>query len=157
MTDPRIVRILESLARTYLLQIVSVILVGTWFFFRQFRQRICAILGRNWAIAEGKVETVNVKTFQQNCLGEIGYSYIVENEFYSGYYSRQFIDEQTAWSYVDGLKDQPVVVLFKPGEPEVSGLRIEDQNGFFRGQTEPKSWLTYLFRLLGWRMPFSRA
>jgi len=73
------------------------------------------------------IETVNVKAFGQQALGELGYSYVVGADRYSGYFSWQFGDEQQAWDYVTGLKGRTVIVRYRQENPDVSTLRNADQ------------------------------
>jgi hypothetical protein len=70
---------------------------------------------------------VNVKEFGQQALGELGYSYLVKGDRYSGYFSWQFGDEQQAWDYVTPLQGRPVTVRYMQRNPDVSALRSGDQ------------------------------
>jgi hypothetical protein len=65
--------------------------------------------------------------FVDYALGQLGYSYQVDGEYYSGYLTRQCNDEQTAWTYVDTWWNRPVVVRYKTSHPETSALREADQ------------------------------
>ena len=84
----------------------------------------------SWPISQGRIETVSVKTFREQALAELGYSYVVEGDRYSGYYSRQFADEQHAWDYVNALQGQLVVVRYKENDLNVSALRDTDQQSY---------------------------
>jgi hypothetical protein len=70
-------------------------------------------------MVEGKIETVTVSTFAEQSLSELSYSYVIDGERYSGYFTRQFADEQDAWDYVRPLKGQPIFVRHKPSNPAV--------------------------------------
>ena len=111
------------------------VLVAGWLVVKRLPNWIRSIRGAGWPAVEGKVETVEVKSFAEQSLAEIGYSYLVEGVRYSGYFSRQFADEQDAWSYVDPLKDQPIVVRCKPGAPDTSVLRLGEQSALFNAYT----------------------
>jgi hypothetical protein len=73
------------------------------------------------------IETVNVKAFGQQALGELGYSYRVEGSRYSRYFSWQFGHEQQASDYVTGLQGQPVSVRYMRKNPDISALRNADR------------------------------
>jgi len=62
-----------------------VALVATWFLVNRLPGWVRAVRARSWPIADGMIETVNVKAFGQQALGELGYSYLVEGNRYSGY------------------------------------------------------------------------
>ena len=81
-----------------------VALVAIWFLINRFPGWIRSLRARSWPLADGRIETVNVKEFGQQALGELGYSYLVEGNRYSGYFSWQFGDEQQAWDYITELK-----------------------------------------------------
>ena len=51
-------------------------------------------------MVEGKIEALTVTTFAEQSLAQLAYSYLVDGERYSGYFTRQFADEQDAWDYV---------------------------------------------------------
>jgi hypothetical protein len=120
--------------RQYLFAVLFLLLVAGWFFVKRFPHWIRSIRGVSWPVAEGKVETVGVNAFAGQSLGEIGYSYSVEGVRHSGYFARQFADEQDAWSYAAPLKDQAVVVRYKPGKPGTSTLRLHEQSNLFRAR-----------------------
>jgi hypothetical protein len=102
-------------------------LVAAWFLIKRFPGWLRSARARGWPVADGRIETVNVKEFGQQALGELGYSYVVEGDRYSGYFSWQFGEEQQAWDYVTPLRSQPVLVRYKEGNPDVSALRPADQ------------------------------
>ncbi len=119
--------------------LVWIALIAVWFLVKRLPGWIRSVRARSWPIADGRIETVNVKEFGQQALGELGYSYLVEGDRYSGYFSSQFGDEQQAWDYVTPLQGQPVIVRYMRGNPDLSALRSADQlqtnlkgSGFFR-------------------------
>jgi len=118
-------------------------MVSGWFLIKRVPAQIRSVFSKNWPCAEGKVETVAVKSFAEQGLGEIGYSYSVHGARYSGYFSQQFADEQDAWNYVNPLKNQAVVVRYQARNPMVSALRLSEQAQLFRGSpgSFPKTWL----------------
>ena len=107
------------------------------FSFLAFNFRIVATSMRNqraqdWPSARGTVVSCDVKTyhgrFSDYAVGVLGYSYTVNGEYYSGYFRRQFSDEQAAWSFVDSRRDLAVIVRYKANDPQRSVLRDEDQS-----------------------------
>ncbi len=108
--------------------------VAGWLFVKRLPDWIRSIRAAGWPTVEGKVETVEVKSFAEQSLAEIAYSYLVKGVRYSGYFSLQFADEQDAWSYVDPLKDQPLVVRCKPGAPGTSAIRLSEQSPLFNAR-----------------------
>jgi hypothetical protein len=105
-----------------------VALVAVWFLINRLPGWLRSLRARGWPLADGRIETVNVKEFGQQALGELGYSHLVEGNRYSGYFSWQFGDEQQAWDYVTGLKGRPVAVRYMRKNPDVSALRNADQS-----------------------------
>jgi len=106
------------------------LLVGAWFLLKRLPEWIRSLRAGAWPSVQGRVETVNVTTFHDQALAELGYSYVVEGERFAGYCTRQFADEQHAWDYVDGLQGQLVVVRFEEKDPGISALRAEDQQSY---------------------------
>lgn len=111
------------------------VLVAGWLCVKRLPDWIRSIRASGWPAVAGKVETVEVRSFAEQSLAEIAYSYLVEGVRYSGYFSRQFADEQDAWSYVDPLKDQALVVRCKPGGPGTSAIRLSEQNPLFNARS----------------------
>jgi hypothetical protein len=87
----------------------------------------------HWPTVTGTIEGGNVSTIRsrgryfdhtvENATAVISYSYQFEGEYYSGYHTRRFGDEQEAWSWVDAQKGQLVQVSYNPQKPAVSVLR----------------------------------
>jgi len=140
--DNPIVRVISG----YVFGILFLSLVAAWFLMKRLPALIRSTRGANWPIANGKVETVRVKTFAEQSLAEIGYSYLVEGERYAGYFARQFAEGQDAWSYATPLKGQSVTVRYKPGAPAISALRLDDQSSIFHSSR--RSFTGGLFRVL---------
>jgi hypothetical protein len=125
-------------------------LIGSWFLFKRLPACVRSVRAGGWPTTGGTVETVEVSAIGEQALGEFGYSYLVEGDRYSGYYSRQYADEQHAWDYVGGLRGQPIVVRYKRGDPEVSALRASDQQApvDLKGRSFLSSFLSALFARL---------
>jgi hypothetical protein len=87
----------------------------------------------HWPTAPGIIESGEVSTVRsrsrywdreiETATAQLAYSYRLGGEYFAGYHIQTFNDEQKAWSYVDGLKGQPVMVSYDPKRPDVSVLR----------------------------------
>ncbi len=124
----------------------STLLVAAWFLLKRLPEWIRSWRAESWPIAQGRIETVNVTTFREPALAELGYSYVIREERFAGYYALQFADEQHAWDYVDGLQGQQVAVRYKENDPSVSALRTEDQQSYVK--IEGQSFVTSFFRAI---------
>lgn len=60
---------------------------------------------------------------------EIGYSYAIAGEYYSGHFQRSFFQEGSANELVGEPKGKDVFGRYKPDLPSVSVLRRRDQPG----------------------------
>jgi len=103
-------------------------LEATWFFVKRLPDWFRSIRSARWPMVEGKIEALTVTTFAEQSLARLAYSYLVDGERYSGYFTRQFADEQDAWDYVRPLKGWAIFVRHKPSNPAVPSVRIADQN-----------------------------
>jgi hypothetical protein len=84
----------------------------------------------NWPTTSGRVELAHAR-FEQNgresyWVGELGYSYKVEGERYSGYYYKTFRSEQRASDFVAGWNGVEVPVRYRKNHPETSLLLKKD-------------------------------
>ena len=61
-------------------------------------------------------------------VGELTYSYAVDGEYYSGFHHFWAASENDADSQVSGWKGQNVMIRYRPGNPSISKLRMEEQN-----------------------------
>src|SRR5215467_3188296 len=74
----------------------------------------------HWPTTPGTIESGNVSTLRgrsryldreiETATAQLAYSYRLGGDYFAGYHTETFNDEQKAWSYVDGLKGQPVTV-----------------------------------------------
>src|SRR5437879_4332006 len=66
--------------------------------FRALVNSVKSRLATNWTMAPALITTGDVKAihgrFIDYALGTIGYSYKIDDDYYSGYLTRQFWDEQ---------------------------------------------------------------
>jgi hypothetical protein len=89
----------------------------------------------SWPLTHARIESVNVSAVRslnrdaigtrEICTAEICYSYSVAGEFYSGYWTQYFSDEQEAWDSVGPLKGREVSVHYDPRHPEHSVFASE--------------------------------
>jgi hypothetical protein len=86
----------------------------------------------SWPRADGSITNQKVNAIHgwvvDYALGQLEYTYRVHGEYYSGSVTRQFPDEQVAWDFVDAHRDEPVLVRYRDGKPEVSILLVADQS-----------------------------
>jgi hypothetical protein len=101
--------------------------VAVWFFANRIPGLLRSVRAGSWPAVPGKIETAKVSEFGQQALGELGYSYLVEGERFSGYFTWNFGNEQEAWDYVNRLQGRNVVVRYKPKRPDISVLKVSDQ------------------------------
>jgi len=103
------------------------------FSFRAVLRSVRNSWAATWPTVLGQITTCDVKAihgrFLDYVLGVIGYSYQIDDDYYSGYLMRQLWDEQETWTFVDACKDKFVLVHCKPGKPQVSVVREIDQVG----------------------------
>lgn len=113
---------------SYLWGLSLLAMVALWFFLKSLPGRFRSLLSASWPMIDARIESASVNTFAEQSVAELAYSYRVDGERYSGYFTRQFADAQDAWSYVEPLKGQQIFVRYKPGDPSVSSVRGADQN-----------------------------
>jgi hypothetical protein len=80
-----------------------------------------------WPTTQGTIEASNVRevrTRSGHCyLAEMSYSYLIDNEYYSGGFTREFESESEAWDYANEARTKNVVVKFNSKKPDCS--RVE--------------------------------
>lgn len=86
----------------------------------------------HWPTIPGTIESGGVSTLRTRsrywdreieiATAQLSYSYRLDT-YYAGYHTKEFNDEQKAWSFVDSLKGQTVQVSYNPRKPDVSVLR----------------------------------
>jgi hypothetical protein len=148
---------LSAYLRELIFAVAYILLVTALLFIKRLPAWLRSVRGAGWPTAEGRVETVNVRTFSDQSVGEVAYSYLVEGERYAGYFSRQFADEQDAWDFLRPLPLQSIFIRYKPGRPDISAVRMADQGPLFTvvqqnfaGRLLSRS-LQQFFGLLDWR------
>ena|SRR5690242_7341152 len=106
------------------------VLVAGWFFVKRLPALVRSMIAGTWPTVEGRIETADVNVFRGLAFAEVGYSYVVQGERYSGYLLQQFGDEQLAWDYTNNLRGQSVTVRYKLAHPDVSAIRAGDQQSY---------------------------
>jgi hypothetical protein len=133
---------LKERALTDLFVLVAFLFVfGAIFYRRRLPEWLRSLHAEGWRIAQGSVETGDVTAMHTAVDGNLrflrapelaraslGYCYNVDGTFYSGHYSKAFMDEQKAWDFVHAWKGQTVMVRFHPDKPDVSVMRLNDQS-----------------------------
>jgi len=98
---------------------------------RRAAQWIRGTRAHQWSTTPGTITTADVAVVHGKvndyAVGRVGYSYSVDGNYYAGYFTRQFHDEQRAWTFVDSCKNSQVLIRYKPDTPDVSVLRPSDQ------------------------------
>jgi hypothetical protein len=91
----------------------------------------------SWPRANGSITNGNVRVIHgwivDYAVGELEYSYRAASQYYAGRLARQFPDEQAAWDFVDGHRDQTVVIRYKDDRAESSALLESDQQPRWNG------------------------
>jgi len=97
------------------------------FFYRETLRTIRERRAENWQAASAQVTSGDVAAihgrFIDYAIANVGYSYSLGDNYYSGYLTRQFWDEQAAWTFADGCREKSVMIQYKPDEPRSSILR----------------------------------
>src|SRR6266496_4566712 len=97
------------------------------FFFREMLRTIRERRAENWQAASAQVTSGDVTAihghFIDYAIANVGYSYSLEDNYYSGYLTRQFWSEQAAWTFADACREKSVMIQYRPEKPRVSVLR----------------------------------
>lgn len=118
----------------YLFSFLLLLFSALTFTLRKVACRIRDIRTEHWTVTFATVTTCDVNAFHgrisDHAIGRLGYSYNVNGNYYSGYSTHQFNDEQRAWTFVDARKNAQVMIRYKADRPEVSVLLEQDQQGW---------------------------
>jgi hypothetical protein len=77
----------------------------------------------SWPIAEATVETAEVRVYRGTYSVSIGYSYVVNGSYMTGWEEKMFSSrEAEAEAYVANIRGQKVVIRFNPKDPERSRI-----------------------------------
>jgi predicted DNA-binding helix-hairpin-helix protein len=95
-----------------------------WFKFRH---------AHSWPSVQGTIVSAQVERSTDNNIlpwvANLAYSYIVNGEYYSGFYRMRARSERRAEERIAGWKDRMVVVRYSPDKPDLSVLLKSDQPG----------------------------
>jgi hypothetical protein len=99
--------------------------------FSTWKTRANGLGARNWPVMRAQVEygkvTQNLDSptwfFFPNYTAEVGYSYLVGGEYYSGHIERSFLREGSAQKFVEKLNGKSVFVRYNDKSPDISILR----------------------------------
>ena len=108
---------------------------------RRWVKRRNARLARHWPVADGQVQSIDVKTgtkffgSARRFNATFKYSYRVQDgselSYYSGDFFRPFPDKERAWEWLELLKNQRIRVHYQPGHPQVSSVLAADLDAHF--------------------------
>jgi hypothetical protein len=122
---------IPELLKPFLSALLLALIVAVWFFLKRLPGSLLSLRGNDWPMVQGRIVGVKVITFAAQSLAELAYSYSIEGERYSGYFLRQFADEQDAWKFVRPADGQSIFVRYQPAKPSISSIRIQDQGPLF--------------------------
>ena len=90
-------------------------------------------LASGWSMTQGHVEFGSVEErhirYITYYVARVDYSYSVNNEYYSGFFERVFLRENSADRFIRTLKDRMIFIRSHPDRPEKSALLQHDQPG----------------------------
>jgi len=99
---------------------------GAWAWFRVRH-------AHSWPSAQGTIMSAQVQRTTDNAIlpwaANLTYSYVVNGEYFSGFYRMRARSERRAEEKIAGWKDRMVVVRYSPDKPDLSVLLKSDQPG----------------------------
>jgi len=124
MRHPDLFGLLPILKDVILLLLPAAGAVWAWFKFRH---------AHSWPSAQGTIMSAQAQRATNNSIlpwaANFTYSYIVNGEYFSGFYRMRARSERHAEEKVAGWKDRMVVVRYSPDQPDLSVLLKSDQPG----------------------------
>jgi predicted DNA-binding helix-hairpin-helix protein len=88
---------------------------------------------QSWPSAQGTIMSaqaqVSKNSYIQRWVGNLSYSYVVDGEYYSGFYGIPARSERKAEEKIAGWKGRMVVVRYSPDTHNLSVLLRSDQPG----------------------------
>jgi branched-subunit amino acid transport protein AzlD len=92
---------------------------------------------RSWPTTSASIEITDVREIRTRSSHffetTLSYCYKVNDEYYSGFYKREFFDETAAWEYANNAKGRSVIARFNPLKPGRSKLNDEELDLAIRG------------------------
>ena len=108
---------------------------------RRAVRRRNARLAQNWPVTDGRVQSINVAAqtvffgIRRQYSASFKYSYSVqegsETNYFSGDFMRPFPDKESAWEWLESVKDKQIKVHIQPGHAEVSAVLAADLDAHF--------------------------
>jgi len=99
---------------------------------RTWRRHRLVVRAQNWCRIAGRGESARAEATTRFSRpvwsAEIGYTYVLDGEYYSGFASLPAEDQKHAEGLALGWKDREVVVRYPLGKPSESTVLLEDQN-----------------------------
>ena len=109
---------------------------GVAFLFRKILRSFRESQAEGWQVTSAQVTSRDVTVihgrFLDYAIANVGYAYSISDAYYSGYLTRQFWDEQRAWTFADEYNNRQVMIKYNPSKPQKSILRLGDQWHFSR-------------------------
>jgi Protein of unknown function (DUF3592) len=102
-------------------------------FLRPVRERIKNLPARGWLTVQGTIRGVTLSSqhgLVRSYLVHATYTYLLNGEYYSGFYDRTFLRKSSAEAFAANLKGQMAFVRYKPNVPARSALLEQDQHGW---------------------------
>jgi len=141
-----------------LLSVGILVFGGIAFVTRELLRNLRERRAETWHPVAAQITSGDVKAIHGRgidyALGSVGFAYSVQDAYFSGYLSRQFWDEQSAWTFVDGCQNRQVMIRYKQNAPQTSVLALRDTLGTgtyeFGSRARARSfspWLALLWRL----------
>lgn len=85
---------------------------------------------RSWPVAQGYVERASWRQLNacsnRYFVAELAYSYVIEGQFYAGYYRRSFPRASAAQAFVGNVNATRLQVRYNPGQVRRSLLLDDD-------------------------------
>jgi hypothetical protein len=99
------------------------------------KQKLRSYRARNWPVCDAKIETGEVmwgthtatSSIGEYAVAKLGYSYVVDGLYHSGYHTEWFSFAQDAWDYVGAWKGTTIRVRHHLRKPEISVWREQEQ------------------------------
>jgi hypothetical protein len=110
--------------------LVTFALVGTAFSIIQLQSWQKFRNWQSWPMGEATIEDANVREVRTRhnhyFVAELGYSYVVNGQFLSGYFTRDFAREGDAWDYANQMRGTKAAVRYHPRRADRSKLAMSE-------------------------------
>lgn len=110
--------------------LVTFVVVGTTFSIIQFVSWQKFRNWQMWPIGEATIEDANVREVRTRhshyFVADLGYSYMVNGQFFSGYFTRDFAREPDAWEYAKQMRGTKAAIRYHPRRADRSKLAMSE-------------------------------